>query len=271
MKHTRSYFALAGLCLLALLLGGAARVIPRESVQVPIIMYHSLAGGGHRTCISGTDFEADLRYLREEGYQAVTITDLVHFVHHGKPLPERPVVLSFDDGYQNNYTVGLPLAQKYEMPFVLAVIGKHTELWSENPSQNLRDGHVTWAEIREMVGSGLVEILNHSWDLHEHTGDRYGVAMRPGEDRDHYRALLQKDLEKLQRELTTHAGVTPVGFVYPFGKLCSEAAEVLVEAGFLAALTCRDGINTLVYGEPDGLLQLRRYERTPERPICAIL
>ena len=271
MKKTFFCVALMGVGLLFPLLGATTKVPLTENVQVPIIMYHSLADAGGSTSISGADFEADLQYLQAEGYQAVTVADLANFVHHGRSLPPRPVVLSFDDGYYNNYSVGLPLALSYQMPIAISVIGKDTEIWSEIPSQDLRHGHVTWDQIREMAETGLVEILNHTWDMHKHADGRRGAAIRPGEDKAHYRAVFQGDVEKLQHYLTERSGVTPIGFVYPFGNLCPEGEEILAEMGFLATLSCYAGVNTLVVGDSSSLFSLRRYERTPERSLQAIL
>jgi len=263
MRKITSYLILMGL-----LLGMAPAP---ETAEVPIIMYHSLAGAGASTSISGAAFEADVQYLRDNGYQAVTLQALVDFVHHGVPLPEKPVVLSFDDGYYNNYSIGLPLALEYSMPIVVSVIGKDTEIWSEIPSTNLKNGHVTWEQIREMAASGVVEIANHTWDLHKHANGRKGAAIRHGEDLERYRMALQEDLGKLQTALTEHAGVTPIGFVFPFGRICPEATEILAEMGFLVTLSCRDGVNTLARGDGACLFDLRRFERTPGRSVADIL
>jgi len=244
----------------------------REIVQVPIIMYHSLAGaGGSSTSIDSGQFELDLQYLREHGYEAVTLSQLVDFVHHDGALPERPVVLTFDDGYWNNYSIGLPLAKAYAMPFVLSVIGRDTEIWSQQWSENLRHGHVTWEQIREMADSGLVEIANHTWDLHKTEHGRKGAQIRPGESLEQYAAVLQADLGRLQEALTERVGITPISFVYPFGATCPEGTEVLREMGFLATLSCYDGVNTLVRGNPDCLYDLRRYNRPPDRSVEEIL
>jgi len=256
-------------CALALL---AAAVSPEPStVQVPIIMYHSLSGSGNSTSIDGKSFEADLHYLQTHGFEAVTLSQLADFVHHNIPLPPRPVVLTFDDGYYNNYAVGLPLAQLYSMPIVVSVIGKNTEIWSETPYADMRHGHVTWAQICEMVHSGLVEIANHTWDLHKNENGRKGAAIRPGEGIAQYRALLEADIGRLQAALKEHCNITPIGFVYPFGATCPEATDILAEMGFLVTLSPHDGINTLTHGDTACLYNLRRYNRTPGRSVEAIL
>ena len=259
------------LFLMGFLLSGAGTP-PGDTVEAPIIMYHSLAGAGSKsTSISGAQFEADLQYLREHGYQAVTLGQLADFVLHNAPLPERPVVLTFDDGYYNNYAIGLPLAQQYNMPIVVSVIGKDTEIWSEIPSTDLRNGHVTWGQILEMVDSGLVEIANHTWDLHRNENGRKGARIRPGEDVTQYAEVLREDIGRLQGELTERVGVTPISFVYPFGATCSEATEILREMGFLVTLSCYDGVNVLSRSDIDCLVDMRRFNRGPDRSVREIL
>lgn len=242
-----------------------------DTVDVPIIMYHSLAGMIGDTSISGEAFETDLQYLRAHGYTAVTLAQLADFVHGDASLPEKPVVLTFDDGYWNNYSIGLPLVKEYDTPIVVSVIGKDTEIWSDIPSENLRHGHVTWGQIREMADSGLVEIANHTWNLHQNAHGRKGAQIRAGEDAAAYGEVLRGDVGRLQDELNERAGVLPLGFVYPFGALCPEATAILREMGFLVTLSCYDGVNTLTRGEGACLYDMRRYERTPRRSVGDIL
>ena len=270
----RNSRAIAGLAVLLLFTGltaGAIEPEPPETAQVPIIMYHSLAGNGKDTAISGEAFRADLQYLQESGYEAVSLGALVDFVHHGAPLPEKPVVLTFDDGYYNNYSVGLPLVKQYHTPIVISIIGKDTEIWSEISSTDEKNGHLTWAQIREMADTGLVEIANHTWDLHKTENGRKGVAMKLGENREHYGEMLRADIRRLQENLAQHCGLSPIGFTYPFGRVCPAATEELAGMGFTVTLACHDGINILTRGDGACLYELHRYNRTPERSVQTIL
>ena len=267
MKKRMRYFVLMAFLIGMLASTGDAAPSEILELEVPIIMYHSLAGTSGSTSISAEAFEADLKYLQENGFEAVTLSQLVDFVHHAVPLPKRPVVLSFDDGYYNNYALALPLAEAYHMPIVLAVIGKDTALWSTNPYEDMRHGHVTWAEISEMAESGFVEIANHTWDLHKNECGRRGASIRAGEDISAYHAVLREDIGRLQDMLTEHSGVTPIAFVYPFGANCSEATELLEELGFLVTLSCVEGINTLIQDDKACLYDLKRYNRTAERSV----
>ena len=270
MKRFIMYLSLFVLCV-AFSSASIAAASVADMKNVPIFMYHSLAGAGAETSVSADEFEADLRYLKENGYQAVTLSRLVDFVYHAAPLPENPVVLTFDDGYYNNLAVGLPLAQRYQMPIVVSVIGKDTEIWSENPAEHMRYGHLTWAQIQEMAQSGYAEIANHTWDLHKNENGRKGIRIRAGESSAQYRAILQEDVGKLQTKLQEHCGITPTAFVYPFGATCPEALEILQEMDFLLTLTCQDGENQIKAGEPACLYELNRCHRTAKRPVQIIL
>ena len=267
MEKRMRYFVLMAFLIGILASTGEAALSESLELEVPIIMYHSLAGTSGSTSISAEAFEADLKYLQENGFEAVTLSQLVDFVHHAVPLPKRPVVLSFDDGYYNNYALALPLAEAYEMPIVIAVIGKDTERWSINPSEDMRHGHVTWAEIAEMVESGFVEMANHTWDLHKNECGRRGASIRTGEDISAYHAVLREDIGRLQGMLTERSGVTPIAFVYPFGANCPEATALLEELGFLVTLSCVEGVNSLMQGDKACLYDLKRYNRTTERSV----
>ena len=272
MKKSSLYAVLAALVLLSgFITAPEAEQERPETARVPIIMYHSLAGSGKSTAISGDAFEADLKYLRERGYEAVLPTALVEFVHRGGELPEKPVVLTFDDGYYNNYSVGLPLVKRYNTPIAVSVIGRDTEIWSEIPSTDERNGHLTWEQIGEMADTGLVEILNHTWDLHKEEAGRKGVAMKPGENRAQYGTMLREDVGRLQESLAQYSGLRPIGFTYPFGRTCPAATEELAQMGFSLTLACHDGENTLIRGEGSCLFELHRYNRTPDRSLKAIL
>lgn len=87
----------------------------KERIDVPILMYHNICKSGGRTgryIISVTEFENDLKFIAENGYTTVVMQDLIDYVYNGKKLPKKPVVLTFDDGYFNNYAYAFPLLEK---------------------------------------------------------------------------------------------------------------------------------------------------------------
>ena len=130
--------------------------------------------------ISPAELENDILYLKKHGYTAILMEDLINYTKGGE-LPEKPILLTFDDGYYNNYLYAFPLAKQYRVKFVISPIGRYADLYSGRDENNAYYSHATWEQLREMTGSGLVEVQNHSYDLHEQKGGALGVRQRQGE------------------------------------------------------------------------------------------
>lgn len=235
-----------------------------DAVVVPIVMYHGLLPDKAKqgTYVIGPSlFESDLQYIQQAGYTPVFIADLLAYTEQGVPLPEKPIVLTFDDGYYNNYAYAYPLLQKYGMKAVISPIARWSRFYSETPAEADRPlySHITWAQMREMADSGLVEFQNHSYDLHHTESKRKGASKLPGESVEAYQRLLEEDLTAAQQWLTQQAGVTPMAFTYPFGAMSPEAVPVLEKMGFRATLTSESRVNRLRPGQ--SLYGLGRYVR----------
>lgn len=244
-----------------------------EPVRVPIIMYHSLLDKKtNQWNISPSAFEGDLKYLSDNGYQAVFISELITYVYEGVPLPEKPVVLTFDDGYYNNYSSGMPLLKKHGSKIVLSVIGSNTDHWTEHDDETSeRYGHLTWPQIEEMAESGYVELANHTQNLHKNSNGRNGCCRKKSENLEEYERLMTEDLEILQDKLEEVSGIRPECFTYPFGSKCEESVDILKKLGFKATLSCASGINRLSVGNPECLVYMKRNNRTPEQSVEFIL
>lgn len=123
--------------------------------QVPVLMYHAVSDqtwGLEGLFLSPSDMEAQLKYLTENGYDPIFFSDLPHLDQYRKP-----VILTFDDGYNNNYTDLYPLLQKYNVKVTIFVI----------PSSVGGQYSMTAAQIKEMADSGLVSIQSHTQDHKE--------------------------------------------------------------------------------------------------------
>ena len=106
-----------------------------DDVYLPIIMYHGLSENSKkqgRYVISPTVLEEDLKYIKENGYTTVVMQDVIDFVHKGKELPKKPVMLTFDDGNYNNYVFAYPLMQKYDCKMVISPIGEAVDRYTQN-------------------------------------------------------------------------------------------------------------------------------------------
>ncbi|MCL1832233.1 MAG: polysaccharide deacetylase family protein [Oscillospiraceae bacterium] len=243
-----------------------------KPVQLPILMYHFIVENRGDLHICPTEFERDLRFLQENGYNTVGVTDLYEFVYAGVPLPPNPVMLTFDDGYYNNYHYAFPLLQEYNAKAVIFVIGAHADIWSENFYEDTHSGHLTWEQIREMSDSGLVEFGGHTYDMHKLRG-RKGVARWEGENLWEFQRVFGRDTQKFNDRFAEELGYTPTAFAFPFHEVCDDAANVLQILGYRALFTYRakNTRNELIAGEPDCLLNLYRMNRSRLRSAQDIL
>lgn len=244
--------------------GTLFRVLAADSgVQVPVIMYHAVIDDSSRLgkyVISPAELEGDFRWLKENGYTAVLSEDLIRYVEEGIPLPEKPVMITFDDGYYNNYLYAFPLAKKYGVKFVISPIGKYTDLYTQTPDESPYYAHCTWEMLREMQDSGLVEVGNHTYDLHSSDGNRLGTKRLSTESMEEYTTLLTGDILLAQERIEENLGRTPMLFAYPFGAVSEGEPEIIRSMGFSVTLSCEERIST-VTRDAGSLTYLGRYLR----------
>ena len=243
-------------------------------IDVPIIMYHKVTNHSKqlgKLAITPKEFESDLQFLQENGYTAVTMDDLIRFVHAGGSLPEKPIVLSFDDGFFSDYRYVFPLLTQYNIRAVSAIIGYITDEYTEEGRKDILYPHMTWEQIREMADSGLVEFQNHSYDLHKTGGARVGIRQRKGEPDAEYKACLEADLGKLQMRMQEEIGKVPTTFVYPFGATGKGSDAALAELGFSASLACETRINCIARGDAACLFRMGRLIRPHGKPVAQVL
>lgn len=199
-------------------------------------------------------------WLQEHGYQPVSYQQIVDAQNRREPLPEKAVLLTFDDGYRSFYTHVLPLLKLYRFPAVLAVVGK----WLEAGEGDMvvygdkeripRSEFVTWQQLREIQSSGLVEIASHSHDLHQGViGNPYWNLQPAGITRvyssesssyeadEHYQKRILADLRGNQAVLKKQLGQAPRIMVWPYGAYSGESMELARQAGLTVNFTL-DGV-----------------------------
>jgi peptidoglycan/xylan/chitin deacetylase (PgdA/CDA1 family) len=253
-------------CLVAgVFMAGFSRLflMGEEGIHLPILMYHSVLKDPKRAgkyVVSPDTLEGDLKYLKDNGYTTVVMEDLIRYVDQGVPLPEKPVMLTFDDGHYNYIPYLLPLLEKYDMKAVVSVVGEFADTYTENPDPNPNYGYLSWEEIRQMAQSGRVEIQNHSYSLHHQRG-REGAGQKKGESKEDYQKLLREDLERMQKALYNRAGVISTCFTYPLGNMNGASEEVVKELGLRASLGCRERVNRITR-DPQCLYGLGRFNRS---------
>lgn len=234
-----------------------------EYVEVPIIMYHSVLkdiSRSNKYTITPSTLEEDLKYINTNGYNTVTISDLISYVYDNKELPEKPIIITFDDGHYNNYGYVYPLLEKYNMKAVISIVGSYTDKFSETDEANLNYSYLRWKDINELISTGRIEFQNHTYNLHDNTHGRIGAKKKKGESDEEYKKILEEDINKLQNEFKENTGYIPTCFTYPFGGISNSSIEIIKELGFKASLSCEEGINKITKN-PNSLYLLKRYNR----------
>ncbi len=153
-------------------------------MTVPIIYYHSIANNDtnqwQHLSLSLNAFERQLKYLKNNGFQTLTISELVSYVLQGKPVPSKHIALTFDDGFLDNWVFAYPLLKKYNFSGTIFVNPDFIRD-SEKPRPNLNDvwekradrnqlewwGYASWPELQEMLNSGVMDIQSHGM-THNH-------------------------------------------------------------------------------------------------------
>ncbi|SEN44756.1 biofilm PGA synthesis lipoprotein PgaB [Pseudomonas sp. ok272] len=221
-----------------------------------------------------------LAWLRENGYQPVTIDQIMAARKGGPPLPAKAIVLSFDDGYASFYTRVMPVLRAYHWPALLAPVGA----WVDTPAnqavdfageKRARSQFLTWPQISEIARSGLVEIAahtdaNHKGVLANPQGNlqpaaatrRFEPSTGRYESEAAFQARLRQDVVTISEKIRQATGYTPRVWVWPYGAADGTALQVIGAEGYELALTLDDGLDTLdnlmssprflVASDPDG-------------------
>ena len=245
--------------------GGVSGPLDENSVRLPILMYHHFADeGSPGTVISAGMFESQLKALRDAGYTSISFEELYDFVNNGAPLPERPFILTIDDGYMSVYETAFPILKKYDTKATVFIIGvSHgKDLYKDTEFSIIpRFGD---AEALEMVRSGVVSIQSHSFDMHQHepyeTGPfRRGVLQREDESLEEYIEAFRLDFGQAAVQIENMVGMSPFVYSYPFGVSNDLTDTMLSDMGVKVTLTIRTGLNTVTRGAQDSLFSLRRF------------
>ena len=234
-----------------------------EAYNLPIIMYHSVLDDKNKVSkyvITPETLRNDIAYLKENGFTPIVTKDLVEFCHKGTPLPQNPIILTFDDGYFNNYSYVYPILKELQVKGVLSVVGIYADSFSKQGEiLNNNYSHATWEQIKEMSGSGYVEIQNHSYDMHD-LSRRKGILKLNGEDEHIYKETLIKDFERNKKLIEKATGKTPLAYTYPFGAVNERAKTIIEDLGVQVTYGCAEGINVITKNK-ECLFDLKRYNR----------
>jgi len=212
------------------------------------------AGDGDENSVTAANLVGFFEWLRGNDWTAITLDDIARAQSGARPLPDRAVLITFDDGYRSLYTRVYPLLLAYKIPIVAALVGN----WMGGPAETVRRGDdvipgtrllISWDETREMARSGLVEFASHTYDLHHSQlanpqgSEMPAAAIRAYaraagyETETSYRQRIRADLEQSRALLQKELGVAPRALVWPFGRYTQVAQDEALAANYRFLLT----------------------------------
>lgn len=240
-------------------------VLGTQSKQLPVIMYHQISRTKDnlgKYIISQEQLINDLEYISKMGYTTVTVQDLINYVNGKGDLPEKPIMLTFDDGHETAYTILYPLLKERGMCAVVSVIGYLADLYTEIDDHNDSYSYLTWDEIKELSDTPEVEIQNHSYNMHTiEKGGRRGIAPVSTETREEYFNAINEDVGKMQIALMKKGETKATAMVYPYGSHTALTLEACESLGFQCTMTCEERINSITRYHTKTLYNLGRYNR----------
>ncbi len=182
-------------------------------VTVPILLYHRIriSPNESRYSVSPEKFEEEIQLLQDWEYTSITIAMLIKAITEGTELPPRPILITFDDGHEDNYTNAFPILQKHGFAGVIYIVGNYLGA----------DGFMDREQILEMHDAG--------WDVGSHSMNHYDLTKL---DQDHVCIEIKASKNKLEHIL----GIDILTFAYPFGAKNKAAMSCVHEAGYIAAM-----------------------------------
>lgn len=222
------------------------------------VAFHDVVDRAEQLESDGVTTDRLLRFfdwLKGSGWKVISLDDVAAAGKGIRPLPDKAILLTFDDGYASVYTRVFPLLLAYRYPAVIGLVGS----WMDAPMDGSvlygdrrvkRSRFLSWPQVREMMESGLVEVGSHSFGLHtgvlaNKQGNSIPAARtwrfdaRTGryETDAQHKARIRADLERARAQLLRETGRLPRTLIWPFGRYSGPALEAAREAGFAFALS----------------------------------
>lgn len=194
---------------------------------VPILCYHRFGLNQSSMVITPSAFNAQMAYLKNNGYHVIPLADIAKFIYERKPIPRKSVVITMDDGYKSAYLFAFPILRKYNFPATLFV---YTDFIGTT-------GGLTWPELQDLQDSGLIDIQPHS------KTHRNLAVYNSGEDTYKYKENIKTEIAVPSHLLTKHLGVTLQSYAYPFGDSTDTVIDDLKKYNYTLGLTVQPGGN----------------------------
>ncbi|WPC41997.1 polysaccharide deacetylase family protein [Clostridium sp. JS66] len=193
-------------------------ILKYNDKSVPVIMYHSIDyEAGNELRVPKEKFREQMKYLKDNGYTTLTLGELYNFMSNNKPVPEKSVVLTFDDGYKDNYENAYPVLKEFGFKATVFII---TNCIDKDK------GFLTSAQLKEMQHNGI--------DIESHTLNHDKLNELPYDKQLETLKGSKEFLEKLLNKKVKYIG-------YPYGKCNNDTVKAAKDAGYVMAFTTESG------------------------------
>ncbi|NOU69148.1 polysaccharide deacetylase family protein [Paenibacillus sp. LMG 31461] len=193
-----------------------------SKVSIPVLNYHSVTiDPGNVVVISPAKLEAQMKYLSDHGYTPISLTTFINLIEKKSvhAAPDKPVLLTFDDGYVDNVEEAMPILAKYNFPATLFM----------SPGMVEDAGYLNWEQVKQLQQAG--------WDIQPH-GMTHPHLPKLSAEQQAYEITEARKL--IEEKLGTQADV----FCYPYGEYNQTTLKVLKDYGFRYAFTIDQGYTT---------------------------
>jgi len=215
----------------------------RSLYMIPVLMYHSVtpeARVENRMQVSVNSFSRQMHFLKSHHYNVVPLAMIVEMIRDKNKIPPKTVALTFDDGYQDNYTYAYPLLKKFNLPATIFIV--------VNEVGRLQGDRLSWDEIKKMQASGLVVIGSHTLDHYPYLPD----IKSEGE--------LKRQIFESKITLEQKLGVGVDLFCYPAGRFNAHIRDLVMQSGYKLAVAT--GLGKKYSGQDIYLIQRVRVSQT---------
>ena len=189
-------------------------------------MYHSVGNNEALFTVSSPDFEKQMKYLANNNYKVISISTMAGLLRSGQEVSPKTVVITFDDGYEDNYANAFPVLKKYGFPASIFLI-TGSLVSTRTTSKGTVISMLHWPQIKEMASSGLIEFFPHT-----HTHPKLNLLPD-----DKILNEVHVSREIIEKELNEKIDT----FAYPYGKSNQKVRDILKQEGFKVAFTVETG------------------------------
>lgn len=232
-----------------LLLISPSPIYGYQEPEIPVLMYHHLEEHiNNTTVISPENFENQMRALKGAGYHTISVQQLYDYLNGQTPLPPKPILITFDDGYLSNYEKAYPVLKKYDMHAEIFVIASRILENDEKIQQPKEIPKMSWEQLKEM--KDYMTIQSHTWDLHyklpSENGRLNGAVYGPGfvdgqlESYHAYEERVRNDFIRSRKIIKEKLGYEPIAISYPYGIHSPSTIKLAKEAGFKMAFVIQN-------------------------------